>query len=469
MNEVFERHGLTVTIIETPSLGDRSYVVDDGSSALVIDPQRDIDRVTQVLAKQGVQLAAVAETHAHNDYVSGGLELARAASVPYLVPCEAEAIYARTQVCGEDVLHVDSMTVRAIGTPGHTPHHVAFAVGQSDQPSLVFTGGSMLFGSVGRTDLVRDDLTVALTRQQYGSVRRLADELPGDTPVLPTHGFGSFCSATPTDGSASTVAEQVKRNPVFTQSEDEFVRSLLAGLDPYPAYYAHMAPLNLAGPAPVDLSPVREADSAEVLRRIERGEWVVDLRDRQAFARGHVPGTLKFEAGDSLAIYLGWLIPWGIPLTLIGESARQVAGAQRELVRIGIDRPAAQATAPVERLAGGQELAGFTTVNFAQLAEAWGSRQVHVLDVRREGEWDSGHVRGAQHIPLHELVDRIDEVPDQHVWVHCASGVRASIAASLLEVGGKCVTAIADDFAAASRCGLALTTNGSSGDRGNDE
>jgi hydroxyacylglutathione hydrolase len=115
-------------------------------------------------------------------------------------------------------------------------------------------------------------------------------------------------------------------------------------------------------------------------------------------------------------------------------------------VRVGIDRPAAQATAPVERLAGGQELSGFTTVNFAQLAEAWGSRQVHVLDVRREGEWDSGHVRGAQHIPLHELVDRIDEVPDQHVWVHCASGVRASIAASLLEVGGKYVTAIADDM-----------------------
>jgi hydroxyacylglutathione hydrolase len=156
-------------------------------------------------------------------------------------------------------------------------------------------------------------VTTSPWRSRASSTAQCDDWLTScrDTPVLPTHGFGSFCSATPTDGSASTVSEQVKRNPVSTQSEDEFVRSLLAGLDPYPAYYAHMAPLNLAGPAPVDLSPVREADLAEVLRRIERGEWVVDLRDRQAFARGHVPSTLSFEAGDSLAIYLGWLIHGG--------------------------------------------------------------------------------------------------------------------------------------------------------------
>ena len=166
MNEILRRHGLTVTIIETPSLGDRSYVVDDGRSALAVDPQRDIDRVIQVLEQRAVQLVAVAETHAHNDYVSGGLKLAREAGVPYLVPCEAEVAYARTQVCGDDVRRVGNMTVRTIGTPGHTPHHVAFAVGEGDQPSLVFTGGSMLFGAVGRTDLVSGDLTEALTRQQ---------------------------------------------------------------------------------------------------------------------------------------------------------------------------------------------------------------------------------------------------------------------------------------------------------------
>jgi hydroxyacylglutathione hydrolase len=340
MSETLERDGLTVTIIETPTLGDRSYLVDDGRSALVVDPQRDIDRVEQVLEQRGVALVAVAETHAHDDYVPGGLELARKHGVPYLVPCEAEVAYERIQVCADDVRQVSSMKVRTISTTGPTPHHVAFAVGRGEQPSVVFTGGSMLFGAVGRTDLVSDDLTEELTHQQYGSVRRLADQLPGGAAVLPTHGFGSFCSATPTSGTASTVEQQRTQNPALTEAEDEFVRSLLAGLDAYPAYYAHMAPLNLQAPAPVDLSPVEHADGDEIRERIQRGEWVVDLRGRRAFARSHLPGSLSFDTDGSMAVYLGWLIPWGTPLTLIGDSIEQVARAQRELVRIGIDRPA---------------------------------------------------------------------------------------------------------------------------------
>ena len=458
MSDTLQKDGLTVTVIETPSLGDRSYVVDDGAHALVIDPQRDIDRVLDVLRDRGVALAAVAETHAHNDYVSGGLQLARDAAVPYLVPCEAEVAYDRTEVCDEDVRTVGAMTVQTIGTPGHTHHHVAFAVGNGDAPSFVFTGGSMLFGAVGRTDLVGPDATVELTRAQHASVRRLAEMLPDDTAVLPTHGFGSFCSATPTSGSASTIGQQRQQNPALTQDEDEFVTALLAGFDAYPAYYAHMGPANLAGPAPVDLSPVQQADADEIRKRIDAGEWVVDLRDRTAFARGHVPGTYSFDATGNVVTYLGWLIPWGTSLTLIGETAEQVADVQRELVRIGIDRPAAQATGPVDQLAGTTPLAQYTTATFADLAQARDAGTVHILDVRRDTEWKDGHVSGAQHIPLHELPDRLAEVPDGPVWVHCASGFRASIAASVLDAAGKQVVAIDDDFNGARDRGLPVNT-----------
>lgn len=454
MNSTLERDGLTVTIIETPNLGDRSYVVDDGELALVVDPQRDLDRIHSMLAGRGVRLAAVAETHAHNDYVSGGLELARSGDVPYLVPCEADVAYERTRVCGEDVQQVGPMIIRTIATPGHTPHHVSYAVGTGEEPSFVFTGGSMLFGAVGRTDLVNPDLTEKLTHQQYESVRRLAEELPGGTAVLPTHGFGSFCSATPTSGTASTIGEQRSQNPALTQDEQEFVDALLAGFDAYPAYYAHMGPANLAGPAPVDLSPVGEVDAAELRRRIDAGEWVVDLRERTAFARGHVPGTYSFDATGNVVTYLGWLIPWGTPLTLIGDSPEQVAEAQRELVRIGIDRPAGQATGPVAELAGPRQLASYDVVAFTDLEKARESGNVHVLDVRRDAEWNNNHLNGAQHIPLHELLGRIDEVPPGPVWVHCASGFRASIAASLLDAAGKKVIAIVDDFDQVRRTGL---------------
>ena len=219
-----------------------------------------------------------------------------------------------------------------------------------------------------------------------------------------------------------------------------------------------MCPTNLAGPAPVDLSPPAEADAAELRRRIEAGEWVVDLRDRTAFARGHVPGTYSFDASGNIVTYLGWLIPWGTPLTLIGDSAEQVADAQRELVRIGIDRPAAQATAPVEQLTDGQPLSSYDLVTFADLATARGYGSVQVLDVRGNSEWTSSHIDGAQHIPLHELLDRVDEVSDEPVWVHCASGFRASIAASILDAAGKNVTTIADDFDQAERQGLPLAS-----------
>jgi rhodanese-related sulfurtransferase len=133
-------------------------------------------------------------------------------------------------------------------------------------------------------------------------------------------------------------------NPVLTQDEERYVTELLAGLDAYPAYYARMGPANTAGPAAPDLRPPETADARELRRRLEQGEWLVDLRTRTAFAAGHAPGTLNFGIDGSFATYLGWLIPWGTPVTLLGETGDQVAQAQRELVRIGIDRPAASAT-----------------------------------------------------------------------------------------------------------------------------
>ena len=454
MTEILQRDGLTVTVIETPSLGDRSYVIDDGTLALVVDPQRDLDRVHEVLASRRVTLAAVAETHLHNDYVSGGLELARTAGVPYLVPGAAEVAYDRTAVVDGSAHRVGAMDVRVLATPGHTEHHVAYTVATTGEPLFVLTGGSMLFGSVGRTDLVSAALTDTLTRHQHASVRRLAEVLPGATAVLPTHGFGSFCSATATSGTSSTVETQRTQNPALAQDEEEFVTTLVAALDAYPAYYAHMGPANAAGPAPVDLTPVADADAAEVRRRLDAGEWVVDLRDRTAFARGHVPGTLGFDAEGNMVTYLGWLIPWGTPLTLIGDSPEQVADAQRELVRIGIDRPVASTSRPVGELA--DTLASFPRATFADLGTARRTADVHVLDVRRGGEWRESHLDGAQHIPLHELAARMDEVPSTTVWVHCAGGFRASIAASVLDAAGKDVVAIDEAFDQAEESGLPL-------------
>ena len=225
-------------------------------------------------------------------------------------------------------------------------------------------------------------------RAQHASARRLAGMLPDAAQVFPTHGFGSFCSATQSQAASSTIGLEKAANPVLAQDEETYVRELLAGLNAYPAYYAHMAPANAAGPSEPDLSPPGKAGPAEIRRRIKAGEWVVDLRSRTVFAAGHVPGSLNFGLDGSFATYLGWLIEWGTPLTLLGESAHDVATAQRELVRIGIDRPAAAATGkPADWIAGtGRELASFPAATFADLAQVRHHRAVTVLDVRRTDE-----------------------------------------------------------------------------------
>ena len=215
----------------------------------------------------------------------------------------------------------------------------------------MFTGGSLLYGSTGRPDLLGRAHADELARAQFASAHRLAAELPDDADVYPTHGFGSFCSATQSEGNASTHRPGAAGQPgARSWAKSSTCVELLAGLDAFPAYYAHMGPANAAGPSGPDLTPPQRADAAELRRRIEAGEWVVDLRARRAFAAGHVPGTLGFDLDGSFATYLGWLIPWGTPLTLLGHTPEQVAEAQRELVRIGIDRPAAAATGEPARL-----------------------------------------------------------------------------------------------------------------------
>jgi len=429
-----------IDIIETTGLGDRSYLVSDGGVGVVIDPQRDIDRVLALAEKRAVRIALVLETHLHNDYLTGGLELSGSVGADYVVPAGDSVAYDRVPAADGDVLEAGTMRLRVLHTPGHTHHHVSYVLADAGgDVQAVFTGGSMLYGATGRTDLVGPEHTAELTHAQYHSVRRLADELPAGTPVFPTHGFGSFCSATPTSGDSSTVGEQAAVNPALTQDEQSFVDELVAGLTAIPAWYSHMGPGNAAGPAPVDFSPPRTVDPAELAGRLAAGEWVIDLRTRTAFAAGHLPGALNFElAIANFVTYVGWLVPFGAPVTLIGETEEQVADARRELVRIGIDRLAGAAVGSPEELAAGKEPASYPVSDFAGLAAAMDADPaLVVLDARRADERAGGGVRGSRHIPIHELPDRLDDVPDGDVWVYCGSGYRAAIAASLLARMGR--------------------------------
>ena len=452
---------IEVLPVDTPTLGDRSYLAHDGDVALVVDPQRDIDRISALAAERGVRVTHVAETHMHNDYVSGGLALSRATGARYLVNAADPVGFACTPVGDGDSLAIGaSMRLRVVATPGHTFTHLSYVLEAAGAVTGVFTGGSLLYGSTGRPDLLGPGHTGALARAQYASARRLAGELPDSAEVFPTHGFGSFCAATQSAARSSTIGQEKRSNPVLTLGEQAYIEELVAGLDAWPAYYAHMAAANIAGPAAPDLSPPRRADAAQVRRRIQAGEWVVDLRDRVAFAAGFVPGSFSFPVHDGFATYLGWAIPWNKPVTLLGETPEQVSRAQRELVRIGIDRPAAATTGRARDWAGGRPLATLRLARFGDLAAAIaaapGDDAPVVLDVRRRLEWEQSHIAGAAHIPFNELPDHLGEIRSGEVWVHCQSGYRAVAAASMLAAHGRPPVAIDDDFGNARAAGLAL-------------
>ncbi len=452
---------MQVEVIATEALGDRSYVVHDGSQALVVDPQRDLDRVQEVLTAHDLTCAMVAETHIHNDYVTGGHALAHESGAGYLVNSDDDVAFTRRAISDGDELRVGSMTVRAVATPGHTLTHLSFVVDDTaapHDPAAVFTGGSLLFGSVGRTDLVDAARTHEMTHHQYRSAHRLAEMLPDETLVYPTHGFGSFCSSGAASGADSSTigAERGANDALTAPTEDEFVDQLVRGLGAYPRYYAHMGPLNEAGPDAADLSPVEMVNREELRKRIADGEWVVDLRERTAYAAEHVAGTIGVALGDQFSTYLGWLIPWGTPVTLVGDTSEAVAEAQRQLTRIGIDRPAGAATGQPRDFAAPEDLRGYPTATFADIGARTGDASGEaVLDVRGDDERAQGGIPSAAHVPLQDLLSRLDELPSGRLWVHCAAGFRASIAASMLDRSGRDVVLVDDDYSHAVELGLA--------------
>jgi hydroxyacylglutathione hydrolase len=454
---------IKVTIVETPGLGDRSYLVSDGSLAAVIDPQRDIDRFLSEVDRLGVTLTDVVETHIHNDYVTGGPELAGRSGARYWVAAADEVGFERRPVADGDRIEVGSFALVALHTPGHTPNHLSYALEEGGRVTAVFTGGSLLYGTVGRTDLIAPDRTEELTRAQRRSAQLLVGELPEEAAVHPTHGFGSFCSSASGSGKdASTIGEEARSNLALTTGdEDAFVKALLGGLVAYPRYYAHMAPINRKGPppSPLGLQP-RRIGAAELAERIGAGEWAVDLRPRGSYCASHLPGTVSVELSDPFATYLGWTIRWGTPLILMAPSEHQVAEARRQLVRIGMDDLEGAAVGALEELTGEGEAASYPAVSFVDLAKATSDGdELLVLDVRRPDEWEAGHLPGALHIPFYDLEDRMAEVPDdQEVWVHCASGFRASIGASLIDRVGKRAVLIDDDWDQAAQVGLNIVT-----------
>lgn len=455
---------MDLELFHTPGLGDSSYMLASGREAVLVDPQRDAWRFVEAAASRGWRIRHVLETHVHNDYLSGALETRAATGAEIAAPARGRYEFEHHPVDEGDSIEVGGLVLTAMATPGHTPEHLAWLVteagggAEGDAPVAVFTGGSLLVGSVGRTDLLGEVLTPALTTDQQRSLQRLA-ELPAATRVLPTHGAGSFCSAGPIGGErTTTIGAERLANPVFGLVDggiDAFRAEALAGLGRFPAYYAHMAGINRRGPRVLGRLILPESlDPASFEAKAAAGTTIVDARDRAAFAAGHIRGSLNIELESAFSGYVGWLVPFAAPVLLVlPDDPGALAEATTELLRIGYERVQGWLEGGVEAwAASGRPLSSYatTTVEAVAREREAGEREGVLLDVRQPNEWAGGVVPGSEQIFVADLPERIADLPEgEPVTVFCRTGHRASMAASILDAAGREVRLVAEGGASA--------------------
>lgn len=443
-----------VSIVDE-GLGHSSYVVGLGNgSALVIDPARFPDRQRQVAAERGWRIAWTADTHSHADYISGSPELA-ADGATFLASRGASLEVPHQPISpGESVDVADAVEVRAIATPGHTPDHLAYLLVIGGQPAALFSGGSLMVGALGRTDLLGDEHREDLARHLFRSLRAEILTLPDDLPVYPTHGAGSFCSAPAGSARTTTIGRERATNTLLRMDdEDLFVESLISGLGSFPSYFRELPEINRRGPRLYPTLPsLARLDLDTVRAELAAGATLVDARPIDAYARAHPIGAISVQHRPVFASWLGWLVALDAPVVFILDDTTDRADLVRQCLTVGHDTILGELDGGVATWSSaGLPVASTPIVAPDAMAPT-------VVDVRQDAEWVAGHLPGAIHVELGELAAAT--LPDGPMTVMCGHGERAMTGASLLEAAGhRDLSVLAggpDDWSAAT--GTALET-----------
>jgi hydroxyacylglutathione hydrolase len=419
-------------------LGNSAYVVELGDRrALVIDPARDPTPYLDLIRWRRLQIAYAVETHLHADFLTGSRELA-AAGAQILAPRASRLGFAHQGLEDGQEVDLGGLTLRVLATPGHAPEHVSYLLLDGARPVAVFSGGALLVGSVARTDLAGRELTEPLARAAYRSLHQRLLSLPVELAVYPTHGAGSFCSASAGDQRTTTIGAERRHNRLLAApDEDAFVAQLLASFGSYPPYFLRLRDRNRVGPELLgrDWKVLPTLSTDQVQQRLAGGGVVVDVRPITAFAAGHIPGALSIALRPAFASWLGWLLDDTQPLVFVLDEDQDREELARQCRTIGYDHL-------VGELAGGMAAWRAANLPQAQLpvveAEQLDDQPGVVLDVRQASEITDGHLPGAVAVELGALAGdrRPAQLPLGPVTVMCAHGERAMTAASLLERAG---------------------------------
>ncbi|PWT97528.1 MAG: MBL fold metallo-hydrolase [Terriglobia bacterium] len=431
-------------------LAHASYLVGDeaASTAVIVDPQRDIERYLTDAAHYGLEIRHVFLTHFHADFLAGHLELRDRCGAKIHLGSQAQAEYAFVAMKDGDTLEFPGLRLQVLETPGHTIESISLLVfdlrQDATKPHAVLTGDTLFIGDVGRPDLraslgwSANDLGGLL----YESLRDKLLALPDETLVYPAHGAGSLCGKQLSSDTVSTLGDQRRLNYALRpMSKEEFIRLVTADQPDAPPYFTYDAILNTREHSTLEknleqvLHPI---DLDEVLRMGDAGEQVLDVRDPAEYAKGHLAGSINIGLGGQYATWAGTMFDRARPIVIIAEPGREQEAALR-LGRIGFDHVKGYLGGGMAALADRQDLVWPTEqVSAPMLAEELADADPPlILDIRNPREWAAKHVEDSVNIPLNHLQERLAEVPrNRRIAVHCAGGYRSSIAVSILHQYG---------------------------------
>jgi hydroxyacylglutathione hydrolase len=427
-------------------LAHASYLLGDeaSSTAIVVDPQRDIQQYLADAEKLGLQIRLVFLTHFHADFVAGHLELRDRCGATIYLGSRAQAEYTFVPMKDGDTLDFPGLRLQVLETPGHTIESISILVFDLHKdpanPHAVLTGDTLFIGDVGRPDL-RASLGWSagdLGTHLYESLHNKLLPLPDQTLVYPAHGAGSLCGKKLSSDTVSSLGDQRRLNyAVQPMSKEEFIRLVTADQPDAPPYFTYDAILNTRERATLDSNleqALQPIDLAEILRMGDAGAQILDVRDPAEYAKGHLAGSINIGLGGQYATWAGTVLDRTKPIVIIAEPGRELEAALR-LGRIGFDHVGGYMNRGMEALAERPDLVWPTERLSAPMVaeELAGAHPPLLLDIRNPREWMTKHIDGSVNVPLNHLQERIAEIPrDRRIAVHCAGGYRSSIAASIL-------------------------------------
>jgi hydroxyacylglutathione hydrolase len=436
-------------------LAHASYLFGSDGQAAVVDPQRDVEIYLEAAKKQGLQIRYIFETHLHADFVSGHNELAARTGADIYIGKPAEATFPHIGVEDGFEIHVGRCRVNVLATPGHTLESTCLLLTdeeKSQTPFAVLTGDTLFIGDVGRPDLSKTYTPQQLAGMLYDSLNQKLMPLPNEVQVYPAHGAGSLCGRNMRAERSSTIGtERLTNYALQIKDRDEFIRQMTSNLPARPDYFLEDAAINRAGATSLaDLPDLAPISPSELNTRIAQGDVALDVRPVDDFAASHIPGSINIALSGQFASWAGAVLGLSANPILIAANEDQISEARMRLARVGIENLGGFLSGGTDAWQqAGFELAKMPQISVEELRQHLANHDVKLLDVRRQGEWDAGHIDGAEWYPLDRFKAALPTLDDRTpVAVHCASGYRSMMAASLLQRAGHNVINVIGGYAA---------------------